>query len=120
MVTFRAIALITAASCSLGACQASIVPSEADPADPGTWTWADGDVGFDLVGTGRGQAIFNGTIANQPHHEAVVSLNQRYGSQVSPNIFCSGTLIAADTVLTAGHCVQGSAANNIAGEGFAA
>ena len=37
---------------------------------------------------------------------AVVSLHQFDGTYVSTNIFCSGTLVAPDVVLTAAHCLN--------------
>ncbi len=53
-----------------------------------------------------GQAIFNGTAANEPQHGAVVSLHQLVSSQVYVAPFCSGTLIRGDVVLTAAHCLD--------------
>ncbi|MBW2700716.1 MAG: trypsin-like serine protease [Deltaproteobacteria bacterium] len=50
--------------------------------------------------------IINGTTASDGIYNAVVSLHQRTGDSVSVNIFCSGTLIAPDVVLTAAHCLD--------------
>ncbi|MBN2498410.1 MAG: trypsin-like serine protease [Deltaproteobacteria bacterium] len=50
--------------------------------------------------------IINGDPPNAPMHDAVVSLHQRVGSTVYADIFCSGTLIAPDVVLTAAHCLD--------------
>jgi secreted trypsin-like serine protease len=60
---------------------------------------------------GFDQPILNGDPASRPEHQAVVSLHQRTKrgkkiDYVSENIFCSGTLIASDVVLTAGHCLE--------------
>ncbi|MBT8493591.1 MAG: trypsin-like serine protease, partial [Deltaproteobacteria bacterium] len=46
--------------------------------------------------------IIGGVAPDQPHHDSVVSLH--YGGQ--SGIFCSGTLIADDVVLTAAHCLD--------------
>ncbi|MDY0001798.1 MAG: serine protease [Polyangia bacterium] len=50
----------------------------------------------------RRQPIINGTLDTQPAHRAVVALTYGAGAQN----FCSGTLIAPDVVLTAGHCLR--------------
>lgn len=55
---------------------------------------------------GTTQPIINGQPPNAAMHDAVVSLHQRFGSSVSKSIFCSGTLIAPDVVLTAAHCLD--------------
>jgi secreted trypsin-like serine protease len=49
-----------------------------------------------------GNPIINGDPATAAHHDSVVSLHYNGSS----NIFCSGTLIAADVVLTAAHCLD--------------
>ena len=51
-------------------------------------------------------AIINGELPDEPMHAAVVSLHHRVGDTWYPNIFCSGTLIAPDVVLTAAHCLD--------------
>lgn len=56
--------------------------------------------------TGSTQPIINGQPPNAAMHDAVVSLHQRWGGSVSTSIFCSGTLIAPDVVLTAAHCLD--------------
>lgn len=65
---------------------------------------------FELIeGSGDHQPsgkIYGGSAATDAHHAAVVSLHQRSGSSVYTNIFCSGTLIADDVVLTAAHCLD--------------
>ena len=50
--------------------------------------------------------IINGELPNAPMHDAVVSLHQRAGDSWYINIFCSGTLIAPDVILTAAHCLN--------------
>jgi V8-like Glu-specific endopeptidase len=52
------------------------------------------------------QPIINGELPDEPMHDAVVSLHQRDGDMWSPNIFCSGTLVAPDVVVTAAHCLD--------------
>ena len=49
--------------------------------------------------------IINGSAPDSAEHDAVVALHTRFGSRVLSSPFCSGTLIAEDVVLTAGHCV---------------
>lgn len=51
-------------------------------------------------------AIINGELPDEPMHDAVVSLHERSGDTVYANIFCSGTLIEPDVVLTAAHCLN--------------
>jgi hypothetical protein len=114
MHTPRALALAATVSLSLSACHQAPGSEEPNALDPSTWVWAEDPSGFDLTSSQTEQQIFNGSLASQPYHEAVVSLNQRFGNQVSPSIFCTGTLIAADTVLTAGHCAQGNSASSVA------
>lgn len=62
-----------------------------------------------LPGTGQvGEAsrpIYNGSVANQPFHGAVVSLHRLASGSVYVSPFCSGTLIKSDVVLTAAHCL---------------
>jgi secreted trypsin-like serine protease len=50
----------------------------------------------------HGLPIINGAPATADHHASVVSLHYNGSS----GIFCSGTLIAPDVVLTAGHCLD--------------
>ena len=50
--------------------------------------------------------IYYGAPADAAHHYATVSLHTMVGSRVIKTPFCSGTLIAEDVVLTAGHCVE--------------
>ena len=50
--------------------------------------------------------IINGAPASSavPQYAATVGIHQRSGDLVSAEMFCSGTLIANDVVLTAAHC----------------
>lgn len=50
--------------------------------------------------------IINGFAPDAPRHEATVALLQRSGSSIYPDIFCSGTLISPDVVVTAAHCLE--------------
>jgi secreted trypsin-like serine protease len=65
------------------------------------------------------QPILNGDPASRSEHQAVVSLHQRVVKgkkfdQVQSNIFCSGTLIAPDVVMSAAHCLQGETPKSVA------
>lgn len=66
----------------------------------------DLEIGDGLTVERESQPIFGGSPPDAPEHAAVVGLHQRSGSQVSAAPFCSGTLIAADVVLTAAHCLD--------------
>lgn len=48
------------------------------------------------------QAIYGGDLPNEPYHDAVVAITTY--NNPKPNIFCSGTLIESDVVITAAHC----------------
>ena len=52
--------------------------------------------------------IYNGDPPNAPEHDAVVGLHglAKGGSSVYVSPFCSGTLISADVVATAAHCLD--------------
>jgi secreted trypsin-like serine protease len=54
------------------------------------------------------QPIYGGSAPNAPEHEAVVALHQlaKGGTSVYVSPFCTGTLISADVVLTAAHCLD--------------
>jgi len=71
-----------------------------------------------LEGTGSDVEgkIFGGSPPNAEMHDAVVGLHtlSRGGRYVSGSPFCSGTLIADDIVLTAGHCLEGTSASKVA------
>ncbi len=60
------------------------------------------------------QKIHGGSAPTEWFHDAVVSLHQRQGNSVYTDPFCTGTLISAQHVLTAGHCLEGSSANKVA------
>lgn len=56
---------------------------------------------------GQTQGIYGGSAPDEPMHAAVVSLHRAEGSVVrDKHIFCSGTLIASDVVVTAAHCLD--------------
>ena len=78
-----------------------------------------GEVVVDENTTPEIQPILNGDPAARPEHQAVVSLHTRVKKgkkfdYVETNIFCSGTLIAPDVVLSAAHCLQGEGPNSVA------
>ncbi len=75
-----------AAAALLAGCQVGLQPSDPPP----------------VVDTAA-EAIVNGELARGP--DAVGALVYFYDDQ--PFIFCSGTLIAPDWVITAGHCTEG-------------
>jgi secreted trypsin-like serine protease len=53
------------------------------------------------------QPIINGVAATDPHHASVVSLHRKLVTGAfSTHIYCSGTLIAPNVVLTAAHCLD--------------
>lgn len=51
------------------------------------------------------QPIINGFAPNAPHHDATVALLQRSSSSTYPDIFCSGTLVTPEVIVTAAHCL---------------
>ncbi len=66
-----------------------------------------GNPDSDRLALTQGNAsIINGELPDEPMHDAVVSLHQRVGDTWYPTIYCSGTLIADDVVLTAAHCLD--------------
>lgn len=50
--------------------------------------------------------IFGGEPPDAPEHGAVIGIHSRSGDRVSISPFCSGTLITADVILTAAHCLD--------------
>ncbi len=54
----------------------------------------------------EGFRIINGAPASStvPQYAATVGIHQRTGDLVSTEMYCSGTLVAADVVMTAAHC----------------
>lgn len=54
------------------------------------------------------QAIYGGTYPNAAYHDAVVALSLPF--RPWRNVFCTGTLIAPDIVLTAAHCLDEASA----------
>ncbi len=68
---------------------------------------APGESGVALDGElNAAEKIYYGDAADSPHHYATVSLHTAVGGRVLKSPFCTGTLIAEDVVLTAGHCVE--------------
>ena len=51
------------------------------------------------------QPIINGFAPDAPRHDATVALLQRSASTVYPDIYCTGTLVTPDVVVTAAHCL---------------
>ncbi|TNF33379.1 MAG: trypsin-like serine protease [Deltaproteobacteria bacterium] len=51
------------------------------------------------------QPIMNGYGPDAPRHAATVALLQRSSTTVYPDIYCSGTLVTPDVVVTAAHCL---------------
>ncbi len=66
------------------------------------------DNGFDPTLVAQGRPIIYGSPDTNPAHDAVVAVTDR-----SHQYFCSGTLIAPDVVMTAGHCLDGQSASNV-------
>ena len=64
-------------------------------------------LGAGLV-AGPAAGVTNGTPADDAEHPFMVALESSDGEQ-----FCGGSIIAADRVLTAAHCVEGEAASRI-------
>ncbi|HUT99984.1 MAG TPA: trypsin-like serine protease [Myxococcota bacterium] len=66
------------------------------------------DNGFDPTLVAQGRPIMYGSPDTNPAHDAVVAVTNR-----QHQYFCSATLIAADVVMTAGHCLDGQSASNV-------
>lgn len=74
----------------------------------------DEDVGLTQDEIDQRQPIINGDLPFAEHHQAVVSLHNRFGTQISRFSFCTGTLISPTVVLTAAHCVENTGAQSLA------